>query len=260
MGSMWDAHRSQLARFQIAAEGPDGAVTFIGGHPRKSDHRGAKTGAGFFDGTGRYIQSAQTGATYVAMARVPEDDELDYAYFLLPAGAEPKRAGDWFVVTVGKTVVAVRPIAGRAELTEIDAGKKLGTLRALKFPGRRTGFIVEAADDTTTPAAADLVRALAKTRLDAAGLAKDPMTLSYTNVRGRTISMAFDPDPTGDEHGSRAAKVRLDGTPVDLASWPIYSGPFVEQRPGVLTVNDGREGYTIDFTGDLPKYKRWRRK
>ncbi|MFW6061478.1 MAG: hypothetical protein ACOC93_01595, partial [Planctomycetota bacterium] len=254
MGSMWDAYRSQLTRFQIAAATPEGAVTFTGGHPRKSDHRGKKTGAGYRDGTGRYLQSAQVGSTYLAMAMVPEDDELDYAYFILPPEAKPETVGPWMIFTAGETKVAVRPIAGKAELAELK-GRKGRTLNAIKFPGRRTGLLVEVADSATQPTASGLAKTLGRTKLNASRLAED-MALTYTNVRGESIEMVFNPDPDGDEHGSRAARVTVDGKNVDLSSWPIYSGPFVRQSPGVLTVSDGAKSFTVDFTGEMPVYAR----
>lgn len=54
--------------------------------------------------------------------------------------------------------------------------------------------------------------------------------------------------------GNRLADVSVDGKPISAGEWPIYGGPFVTQAPGVLTVTDGSNGYTVDFTGDLPVY------
>jgi len=49
--------------------------------------------------------------------------------------------------------------------------------------------------------------------------------------------------------------VSLDGAAIDQAGWPVYDGPFVRCRDGVLTVSDGSESFTIDATGDLPVYR-----
>jgi hypothetical protein len=32
----------------------------------------------------------------------------------------------------------------------------------------------------------------------------------------------------------------------------------VTQRDGVLTVNDGKEGFVVDFAGKMPVYRAWK--
>ena len=40
--------------------------------------------------------------------------------------------------------------------------------------------------------------------------------------------------------------------------WPgAWGGPFMKLQGRVLSVNDGRDGFIIDFTGELPVYKPW---
>lgn len=77
----------------------------------------------------------------------------------------------------------------------------------------------------------------------------------FTDPAGRTLRMKFSPDEGGDAHGDRLADVNIDGKPVPANGWPLYSGPFVTQQPGVLTLTDGSDGYVVDFTGDLPVYR-----
>ena len=46
---------------------------------------------------------------------------------------------------------------------------------------------------------------------------------------------------------------------LDTTTWAIYDNPYIYSKDGTLTVNDGKEGFTVDFTGDLPVYKAWTR-
>ena len=252
MGSLWDAHGSQHTRFMIVAETPDGGAVFNGGHPRQSDHESRKTGIGFGDGTGRYAQSAQVGPTYVCMARVPDDDECDYAFFAYPTNLTPRTEGDWRVFDIGEARIAVRSLGAAPELSTTPADKKGHALPILKFPGRRCGFLVLVGETNA-------LRKLPDVKLDVSHFA-DAMRVSYVVPDGRKVELAFNPAPEGDCHGDRAAAVSVDGKPIDLAGWPIYAGPLIEQHDEVLTVNDGKDGFVIDFTGDLPVYHAWTRK
>lgn len=252
MGSLWDQHASQHSRFQIAVSSSEGAVVFTGGHPRKSDHNGRKTGLGFRDGTGRFLQSAQSGPVYLAMVRAPEDEEHAYAYFTVPdsmAEQEPKSVGVWKVFDVEGVQVAVRALTGEVTLGTTIPDKKGRTKPLLKMPGHNTGFVVWVLESDE-----NLETKLNAVQVDASSFEeKGQVKVSVPDVT--TLDATFRPDPNGDNHGSRAASVTVDGEVVDLKQWDIYSGPFVKQTPGIVTISDGTESFTIDFTGDLPVYK-----
>lgn len=246
MGSLWDGHASQLTRFLVVVASPAGGVAFTGGHPRQSDHTQAKTGLGFRDGIGRYVQSAQVGDTYLCMAKVPEDDEADYAFFAYPPECPPERQGEWQVFHAGNASVAVHPLAGGSEMGTNPPNKKGVCEPILRYPGRQTGFFV-VVGDATLPAA------LPQRVPDTSRFASE-WTVAWRTGDGRSVEAAFDPAPEGDLQGNRPARTLVDGKPVTLKDWPIYEGPFVRQVPGRLEVSDGREGFAIDFTGDLPVY------
>lgn len=246
MGSLWNAHASQHTRFMIVARTPAGAVAFTGGHPRQSDHTGAKTGLGFRDGTGRYVQSAQLDDTFLCMARVPDDDEADYAYFVYPTECAPETQGDWTLFRAGDAVVAVHPLVGTVERTTTPPDKKGVSEPMLRFKGRRTGFFV-------VVGGAELPATLTARAPDTRGFDTDT-TVSWTMADGRAARATFDPDPKGDRHGDRACRFAVNSQPVDLSAWLIFGGPFVRQTPGRLQVSDGTRGFSVDFTGELPQY------
>lgn len=235
VGTLWNGHGSQMTRFMVAVESDRGAVVFTGGNPRKSDHRGKKTGIGFADGNCRYTQFAAMGPTVMSLSRCPGDDkDAAYSFFTLPEGIEPKEYKGWQVMAVGDTTVAVYPLGGQPEIAEV-VGRKNRKTRMLKIRGHDTGFVVHVGKPAD----------LAKMRVTAD---------SVTSASGKVLKMTFSPATENDAHGNRVADVAIDGKKVDVGTWPIYSGPFVTQRDGVLTVSDGQDGYTVDFTGDLPVY------
>lgn len=249
MGSLWDAHASQHTRFMIVAADKNGGKVFSGGHPRRSDHTGKKTDLGHADGTGRYVQSVQVGPTYLCMAMTPENETPAYTYFRYPDDLEPRRVGEWYVFDVGESRIAVRGVGAAGALAQTEPEAKGPRLKLIRFDGQRSGFLAITGDRS-------LDDQLAKVRLDASRYAADGI-VSYVTPDGRSLSATFNPDPAGDRHGDRAANVTIDGRPVRLDDWHIYDGPWVNQTPGVLSVNDGRDGFVIDFTGELPVYKQW---
>lgn len=236
MGTLWNGHGSQVTRFMIAVETDKGAVTFSGGNPRQSDHTGKKTGIGFGDGNGRHTQFAALGPTVMSLSQCPDDDtEAAFSFFSLPQGVEPREAGGWQTMTVGGVAVSLYPLGGKAVVAQTEPDKRGNFVRYIKIAGSRTGFVVHVGD------AGDL----AKMKVGEDG---------FTDASGRTLKMKFNPAAEGDAHGNRLAEVVIDGKDVGAAGWQIYGGPFVAQSPGVLDVTDGRDGYKVDFTGDLPVY------
>lgn len=246
MGSLWDGHGSQHTRFMIVLETPEGGVTVTGGHPRCSDHNGRKTGIGFRDGNGRYVQSVQVGPSYLCMAQAPEDEEHDYTFLSIPECIKVENTGAWHTMAIGESVIAVRPLAGQAVLATVP-DKKDRTMSIVKFPGRKSGFLVwvgaritrERLEDVEFDGSAYLVEG----------------TVRYRLPGGPAVVATFSPAPDSDTHGNCAAHATIDGGPVELARWPIYSGPFLRQEEEIVTVRDGKDHFTIDFSGDLPRYR-----
>lgn len=249
LGSLWNGHASQHSRFQIAVSSSAGAVSFTGGHPRRSDHNNIKTGIGFRDGISRYLQSVQSGPVYLAMARAPADEEHAFTFFTVPSGMEPSSVGDWSVFDVEGIQVAVRPLLGENVPGATPEDRRGNTEPLLTFPGHDSGFLVWVLDSGE-----DLEAKLAAVQLDAGEFVEQGRV--RVRVPGVTeMDVTFNPDPDGDLHGNRAARAVINGEEINLADWNIYGGPFVHQTPGVLTVSDGREAFRITFTRDLPVYE-----
>lgn len=256
LSSLWNGHGGQISRMSLIIDSPEGGVAFSGGHPRQSDHNGNKRGIGFADGTSRYTQTVQAGAALISLSHAPEDEEHTYAYFRVPDGVELERTtvGDHTVWAhaVGRTVLALFPVGdGEPEHTEHGEGRRRAEF--LRIPGRTAGFVLQVLEDVDPAQAAE---AIAQSTLDTSRLAEH-LEVTYTDPEGTRLMMRFNPDPNGDMHGNRAAHAEINGDAVVFGQRPVYDGPFVHQDGGVLTVNDGRQGFIIDFTGDLPVYKPW---
>ena len=256
LGSLWNGHGSQISRMSLVIDTPEGGVAFSGGHPRQSDHNSNKTGIGFADGTGRYTQTAQYKDALLSLSHAPDGEEHKYAYFRVDEGhdLESVTIGEhtWWTTRVADTVFAVLPIGDDTpEMTIHGEGRRQA--RFLKIPGQTAGFVLQVLENMDDDAA---MAALARTTLDTSALAGN-MALTYTTPAGDTLHLRFNPDPNGDLHGNRAAHAAINGEDVELGQRPVYDGPFIQQQNGVLRVNNGSEGFEIDFSGDLPVYRDW---
>ncbi len=71
--------------------------------------------------------------------------------------------------------------------------------------------------------------------------------VGYTSTRGHrlgvaSISRTWLPDAS------------VNDTKLDFEHWPIEQSPFVNSTDHVLDVNDGHQGFSIDWRGRLPIY------
>jgi len=275
MGTLWNGHGGQITRFQLVAAGGGGprsvgaggggGIPFTGGSPGRSDHTGKQIDFGYADGIGRWDQTCQVGPTHVCISDIPPDQQPAYAFFTLPeAAGKPEQHRRWWFLQAGATYLALYPLGGdgqvgRTTLTErekaanakeVEKGRtaRYAPQPILIFPGRRTGFVLETADADRYPTMEAFRKAvLAGAAPDTSRLA-DRLAVSYRTLAGRAIAMRFD-----DAAGQPA--VSIDGKAVSYADWPVYDGPYLKLARGVMTVADGREGFAVDCTGDLPVYK-----
>ncbi len=265
MGSIWRGFGSQITRFQIVADSPEGPVTLTGGHPRKSDHTGKKLDEiTYQDGGGRYDQTAQFGPLFINLSRIPDDEPVDFTFVSFPQGSQPEKIGNRWICPLGKAWIAVVPFtkASAVEALELTpkqqqdydkalaAGKVPPTspLQLIKITGRPSGFAVIAAEASDFPTAEAFAKWTEETyRFDLSRFESE-VAVSVDAKKLGKFTVAHDADGrvaivSGDEEG------RVSGP------GPVYSGPFVEQEGGILKVSDGKESYTVDFTGELPVYR-----
>lgn len=285
MGSMWKGFGGQMTRFQIAATTPTGAVQWTGASPiGRNDGNGALQFNKFEDGNGMFDQSAQVGRAFVLMTDLPDAKRMEelakswasrqanaspasidktvgewvnrlsentFVFFSIPEGVTPVAAGKWTIMQAGETLVAVQPIHAQATLTTTTPDKNGKSDRYLKLDGRRAGFVVETADTGMYKTPQAFGEALnANTKLDASRFPTD-LVIAYTTLAGKKVDMQY--------HEGGRANVAVDGQKIDFNDWPVYENPYVQHKAGVLSVNDGKDGFVVDFTGELPVYKPWKK-
>jgi len=269
LGSLWNGFGGQTTRFQLVADSPVGGIVFTGGNPRKSDHTGKLVDEiSYEDGNGRYDQSAQVGSSYVSISNIPDNESLAYSFFSIPLGAtKPVRHGKWWIMQAGETLVGLYPLSEQSGIGEsdLDPGKKAAAEKAraegkepkdkpfpiLRCEGRRTGFILQVADTGQFPSLERFAEALMAMKVDAEKFPTG-LEVSYTNLEGKNIRMKY-------QDGQSHAAVSINGQAVRFGDWAVYDSPYLRQKDGILTVNDGRQGFVVDFTGELPVYRPWSR-
>lgn len=269
LGSLWNGFGGQTTRWQLVASTPVGGVAFTGGSVvGRNDGDGSRQAPKYGDGGGRFDQSGQDGSLYINLSRIPEDEVFAYSAFRVPPEIETPREEDgWFFFQAGQTYVAVRGLGEKNHLGTTDLSDRQSqenekakaegreprhkTNPTLRFEGRRTGFILESADAGSYPDF-DAFRAAVKSKVkvDTSRWASS-MEVVVTGLSGREMSVRHQEDKD-------RAEVRVAGRLVETTGWPVYDGPYVHCDKGVLTVNDGKEGYVVDFSGDLPVYKPWK--
>ena len=249
LGCLWSGNGGQTTRLELVARAPGGALTVTGGSPiGKNDGDGSIQRWKFGDGNGLYDRSAQLGAALIVLSDLPADEPLAYAFTTLPV--TPVHQGEWWIMRLGETWVGIHPLgsAGTPGIADHDPAKKAGNdLNILRIPGRRVGFILQASTTATHPTIEAFSTALKSCTVDSSRMASN-LTVSYRTLAGKTLALDYQPLAAN-------ATITIDGAPVSLANWAVYDGPYISQRGGILTLNDGIEGFSIDFTGDLPVYK-----
>jgi hypothetical protein len=251
LGCLWSGHGGQTTRLQLVAPTTNGALTVTGGSPiGRNDGDGSIQRWKYGDGNGLYDRSAQIGSALVVLSDLPDDEPLAYAFTTLPVA--PVEHHGWWIMRLGEAWVGIRPLGGPGSpsVADHDPGKKPGTDQPiLRIPGHRVGFILQASTTATHATLDAFSAALAACTVDDSQIASD-LVLNYTALDGSQVTFAYQPDLP-------SAATTINGKLVSLEDWAVYDGPYVHQRAGVLEVNDGSDGFCIDFTGDLPVYRPW---
>ncbi len=139
----------------------------------------------------------------------------------------------------GDVYLAIRPLAGEAHWE--DAAWE-GWQR-LVLPGAVTGAAVELGDAEEFGSFEGFRQKVLATEARIEG-----DTASFRTTRGHELSVAF-------AEGTWLPNASVNGARLDFERWPTCESPWLSVRDRVLDANDGREGFTIDFTGDLPVYE-----
>ncbi len=177
-------------------------------------------------GSDRFFSRRQTQLIQEAHVYVPDtiDERVD-------------RAGIIFL-REGEVYVAVRPLVKgwRWEQPVWEGWHRL------VLPGEVTGAAIEVGDAEEFGSFEGF-----RQQVLAAQAGLDDGVANYRSTRGHELTVAF-------ADGTWLPDATVNGVALDFERWPTCESPYLTVRDRVLDANDGREGFTIDFTGDLPEY------
>lgn len=137
-----------------------------------------------------------------------------------------------------------------AEIGTKDKAKILNEFRVLIFPGKISGFILDSGEKNKYKTMGNFIAQVEKhTQTDFSRLSQKQV--SYTSLKADRITMRYV------DTGLRA-QAEINGKALDYANWAgggVYQSPYIEVKDGVFSLNDGREGYRVDFRGETPVYQ-----
>ena len=170
-------------------------------------------------------------------------DLIQCVYVYVPETIDEKRESPaGFFLREGDVYVAIRPLQKGAAWQK---SRHEGFIR-LAMPGSRVGMTIEVGDKREYGSFDAFQRRTSAASLDLAAFATDKRVV-YRSTRGHTLSLRHkSPDWLPD--------ASVDGVRLDYSRWPICESPYVTCRDRVLDVNDGQQGFTIDWRSDWPEY------
>ena len=155
---------------------------------------------------------------------------------------ESVETSDGVFLRVGRVYVGLRSLGGPFEWRQtVREG-----FRKLTIESRLAGVAVEVGDEAEYGDFDGFRQAVSNAELDVSCLAEDK-AVRYTTTRGNALAIQHNPDDW-------RPNASVNGTSIDYEAWPICESPYVTCRDGVMDVNDGRQGFSVDWRGELPEY------
>ena len=183
--------------------------------------------------------------------------DMAATWFFYPNTLQPILQNGHYYFEANNTLVAVIPLSGPAVVVSPDrsvveqmnggAQRFFANHQVLAFPGEMSGYIVE----TGERSAYESLSAFAEAVTQNTRTSLENLTVDYQSLAGDHIVMQYFPE------GLRS-QVTING---EWADWDVYTdgavyiSPYVHVKEGVMTISNGRESYTVDFTGEWPEYR-----
>jgi len=234
-------------------------------YPRRShDVSGEPLGADDWSGTSPFLQMVHWQNAAVLLLDLPERDP----YYGRAVGNNPKWISDrperplpylnafipdtmdeiaesesGVFLRAGNVYIGIRPIGGALEWRDtVRAG-----YRKLTIEGMRIGTALEVGDAAEYESFVHFQATVSDADLDTSRLTVD-RSARYQTTRGHELSIQHNPD---DWRPYSA----VNGVSLDYDAWPTCESPYVTCREGVMDVNDGSQGFSVDWQGELPEYR-----
>lgn len=184
------------------------------------------------------------------------------SWFYFPKELEPKLIDGRYFFEANKILLAVTPIGNESfvlnpadsltkSLKNRQARKFFERYGLIAFFGQESGYAVEVVEKEEYNSVQDFARALKRrSKLDLGKLNEGQ--ISYTSVSGDELIMNYNP-----------VGLRCFGTiNGEIQDWDnhtngaIYESPYLSIKEGVMKLSDGTKGYTVDFRGERPVWKK----
>jgi hypothetical protein len=257
LGSQWDTPKSpthaiykEARRHLLKWVSDKPSSTFCVGmdNPRRPYNLKENVANAIGYGENPFSQYLQHEGTLIGLYDVPPDYPYYKLYVPFPTHGSIVRRVEkdgWIFCHNGSMLMAFRSIRPAAW------GKPWSGNDMLWCEARTNAWILETSE--LPPFAgggpdAELARftaaILGRTKIDAAGLDQKPPRIRYTTLGGSHLDLAWLP------HGKPySGHAKIDGQPVDYASWPLQANPWVRQQPGdpALHLRHGADRLSYDF-------------
>lgn len=250
LGTAWYADDvcSQMVHLRAAATNADGsnATSIIAGWPGLKDGKrtlseGHCAVFGRKDNpqnhpyvTARHGQFAQVEHMAVCLAQFPAGTPDPWTY-VTTRGTVSQQQG-WYVFAMGAAMVGVFPL-GEAETT------REGNESMIRIRGQRSGFVL-AMWDATALKSAGLRSPFERMAVDTSEWAAE-QRIGLRTITGTTAEVGRQP-------GQHFPKVLINGSAPRRDA--VYRSPYVNSQGTQLALSDGRHGYVIDVSGEVPRY------
>jgi len=142
----------------------------------------------------------------------------------------------------GSVYIGIRPIGGRAFWEE----SKHEGYRRLVIEGSLVGAAVEVGDQSEFESFTHFQEKVSTTPLNTNDL-QTQKRVQYHSTRGHRLDIQHNPNDW-------RPIASINNKPLDFDQWPTCESPYVTCRNGIMNVNDGQSGFTVNWQNDLPKY------
>jgi len=173
------------------------------------------------------------------------------------------KEGDFYFFREGNIYVSVRVLKpGHTLEKEEDTFIKEQTrstdfFHVIKSRDPQTGFIFE----TGTAGEYRSFKAfMEKVKSNPLTIDWNRLEVSYRNCEGDDLRLLYDQDMKEDKEGLIliSPEFRINGEKRDITGWTIAESPFVSLKNSVLEVREGKTGFRVDWSGELPRIERER--
>jgi len=212
------------------------------------------------------LQTVQQENAAVLFYHIPKTDPLkDYhpkggsaserleqliqeVFVYIPRSVDQReRTSHGFFVRAGNAYAALLPFSAEAKWKE---SARRDFVR-IGIPGEFTGLAVEMGDRNEYGSFEDFMSRFDRSRLDLSGI-RTGRTVRYVSTRGHVLTIRH----TG--FGTGLPESSINGTPVSFDTYPVIESPYLSSADYVLDVNDGSQGFTVDWRSDYPAYAYYR--